>query len=239
MKIAIIGNSHLAALKFAVKDGLFCAKELDVTFWGVAGKGFAETSYEGGHFRTPYRDFVLKVSDGQHENLPAQAFDAIVFHGLPLNVWLYLSALRKASDDLRCYSRASLRDGLQMHLKGDPTYRLVEALRADYDRPVLISPLALKSEDSGELALHSITSDELNFLNSCISAILSDMQVEYVAQPLDTIRDYKYTKREFCLNSVRLAADLSIKHADDDYDHMNGQYGARVLREIVTRLAAR
>src|ERR1700722_9794672 len=109
MKIAVIGNSHLAALKLAVKDGLFYAKELEITFWGVAGKGFAETSYECGHFRTPYRNFALKVSDGQHETLPAHAFDAIVFHGLPLNVWLYLSALRKTSDDLRCYSRASLR----------------------------------------------------------------------------------------------------------------------------------
>ena len=189
-----------------------------------------------GHFRTPYTDFALKVSEGQYESLPAHEFDAIVFHGPPLNLGLYLTSLRRMSDDLRHYSSAFLREGLQMHLEWWPTYHLVQALRTDYDRRVLMSPLALKSEDSAELNGLSIRAEEFACVQSCIAAVLAEIRAEFVAQPSDTVRDYKYTKREFCLNSVRLGGDLSVQHATDDYEHMNGQYGARVLEEIAARL---
>jgi hypothetical protein len=237
MRIAIIGNSHLAALKVAVRDGLFRTGEPEITFWGTGGYGFNTISYEGGQFRTPLRDFVLKVSDGRYESLPAHDFDAIIFHGVLLNVGRYLSSLRKTSEDLRCYSRACLREGLQMCIEDAPTYPLVRSLRTDYDRRVLISPMPLMSEDDILFKERSVRAEEFEVLNSCIAGIFSDIGAEYVAQPSDTVRDYKCTKREFCVNSVGLIGDLSIKHPNTDHLHMNGQYGARVLEEIAARLS--
>jgi len=78
----------------------------------------------------------------------------------------------------------------------------------------------------------------LGLLNSHIRAILRDVRVEYIPQPSDTITEDKYTKREFCVHSVRLAAKLNCEHPADDYIHMNGQYGARVLRDIAVQLGA-
>jgi hypothetical protein len=225
MKIAIIGNSHIAALKLAVRDGLFRTDELDVTFWGTAGRGFDTISYEDGEFRTPLQDFVLKVSDGRYGSLPSQDFDVIIFHGILVNVGRYLSSLRKTSDDLRCYSRACLREALRMCIEAAPTYPLVRSLRTDYDRRVMMSAMPLMSEVSTEFEGREIRAEEFNLLNSCISAALSDIRAEYVAQPLDTVRDYKYTKREF------------LKFPHDDQVHMNGQYGACVLEEIAAKLA--
>jgi hypothetical protein len=238
MRIAVIGNSHIGALKVAIRDGQFKSDKFEITFWGVPGQCFTTVTYEGGHFRTSYRDFALKVSEGRHESLPVHDFDAIVFHGPPLNVERYLSSLRHVSDDLRCYSRACLHEALQRSIEGTRGYDLVRSLRTDYDRRVLMSPMPLISEDSAQFKGRSVRVEELKLLNSCISAILSDVRAEYVAQPSDTVRDYKYTKREFCVNSVGVFYDIR-KHPDDDYFHMNGQYGACVLHEIAAQLAVR
>lgn len=225
MKIACIGNSHLWALKGAIRTGLFKSDELEVTFWGTGGLGFDTISYEGGIFRTPLRDVALKISDGRYESLPAHEFDAIIFHGILPNVERYLSALRKMSDDIRRYSRAYLRDGLQTCIEGERPYPLICSLRADYKRRVLMSAVPLAPEDSAHFKERPMRCDEFKLVNSCISAILSDIRAEYVSQPSDTVSDYRYSKREF------LKSDNNI--------HMNGQYGASVLREIAVQLAVR
>ena len=238
MKIAVIGNSHLAALKLAVRDNLFSSGTLDVVFWGLPGPEFRSITYNNGRFQTPHKTLPLIISDGRYESLPAYDFDAIVFHGMVLNLSDYLFSLRKSSDGLLCYSSAFLRDGLRACIEQAPSWNLVRSLRADYDRRVLMSCMPLKSEDSGQFQGLSITADDSNLLNSYISAILSDIRVEYVPQPSDTICDHKYTKREFCVHSVRLAAKLSCEHPADDHIHMNKQYGERVLRDIAVKLGA-
>lgn len=227
MKIALIGNSHILALKRAVRTGLFKRDELELTFWGTGGLGFDTISYEGGIFRTPLWDMVLKVSDGRYELLPAHEFDAIIFHGRFPNVGHYLSALRKMSDDIRRYSRAYLRDGLQTCIEGERSYPLIRSLTTDYKGRVLMSAVPLAPEGSAHFIEQPIRGEEFNLVNSCISGILSDIRAEYVPQPSDTVRDYRYSKREF------------LKSADDGNIHMNDQYGAIVLREIAVQLGVR
>lgn len=225
MRIAIIGNSHLWALKDAIRTGLFIRNEFEFTFWGTGGLGFDTITYEGGSFRTPLRDVVLKVSNGRYESLPAHEFDAIIFHGIFPNVGHYLSALQKMSDDIRRYSRAYLCDGLRACIEGEKTYPLVHSLRADYERRVLMSAVPLTP--TAHSKERPIRREEFNLVDSCISAILSDMRAEYVAQPSETVLDYRFTKTEF------------VKIPSDDDIHMNRQYGAGVLREIAAQLSVR
>jgi len=239
VKIAIVGNSHLAALKVAVRKNLFAAEWLDVSFWGIPGPEFRSIIYDNGRLQTPHKAFALKISDGRYESLPVHDFDAIIFHGMVVNPSDYLFSLRKTTDHLLCYSSAFLREGLQACIEQAPAWDLVRSLRTDYDRRVLMSSMPLMSEDSGQFKGLSITADELNLLSSHIRAILCDMGVEYVPQPSVTVRDHKYTRGEFCVQSVRLAANLTCEHPDDDYLHMNGLYGARVLHDIDVQLSAR
>jgi hypothetical protein len=238
LKISIVGNSHLAALKLAVRRDLFAQERLDVSFWGLPGPEFNSITYSAGLLQTPCKSFVLNISDGLYESLPVREFDAIVFHGVALNVSDYLLSLRKASEHLRCYSNALLEDGLRSCIEQVPSWSLVRSLRAEFGGRLLMSAMPLSSEDGTKFNGISVTDDELAYLNSHIGAVLGKIGVEYVPQPSDTIRDSKYTKREFCVDSVRLAAKLCYKHPDDDYIHMNEQYGFQVLRAIGTRLSA-
>jgi hypothetical protein len=239
MKMAVVGNSHLAALKLAVQRDLFAQERLDIIFWGLPGPEFSGITYRAGMLQTPYTSLVLHVSDGLYESLPVREFDAIVFHGVALDVSVYLLSLRKASEHLRCYSNSLLRDGLRSRIEQMPSWNLVRSLRAEFGGRLLMSAMPLSSEDGAKFGGISVTDDELAHLNYHIDAVLGEIGVEYLPQPSDTIRDSKYTKREFCVDSVRLTAKLCQKHPDDDYVHMNEQYGVRVLQAVGTRLSAR
>ncbi|HVN64658.1 MAG TPA: hypothetical protein VMT58_08460, partial [Candidatus Binataceae bacterium] len=229
MKIAVVGNSHLAALKLAVQRNLFTQERLGIAFWGLPGPDFNAITYSAGTLQTPFTSFVLHISDGLYESLPVREFDAIVFHGVALNVGDYLLSLRKAREHLRCYSNAVLGDGLRSRIEQMPSWSLVRSLRAEFGGRLLMSAMPLSSEDGAKFKGISVSDDELAHLNHHIGAVLAEIGVEYLPQPPDTIRDSKYTKREFCVDSVRLTAKLCQKHPDDDYVHMNEQYGVRVL----------
>ena len=239
MKMAVVGNSHLAALKLAVQRHLFSQEGLYITFWGLPGPEFNAVSYSAGMLQTPYKSLVLHISDGLYESLPVREFDAIFFHGVALNVGEYLLSLRKGSEHLRCYSDALLRDGLRSRIQQMPSWSLVRSLRADFHGRLLMSAMPLSSEDGAKFNGILVTEEELARLNHHIGGVLGEIGVEYLPQPPDTIRDSKYTKREFCVDSVRLAPKLCHKHPDDDYVHMNEQYGVRVLQAVGTRLSAR
>jgi len=222
MKITFIGNSHLAALKRAVRRGLFSQKRLDINFWALPGEKFHSITISAGLLQTPYKSFVLQASDGLYESLPVREFDAIVFHGVVLNVSDFLLSLRKASGHLRCYSKAFLGDGLQSCIERVPSWSLVRSLRAEFGGRLLMSAIPLTSEDGSKFRGISVTDDEFADLNQHIGAVLGKIGVEYFPQPSDTIRDSKYTKREFCV----------------DYIHMNEQYGSQVLQALDTLLNA-
>jgi hypothetical protein len=238
MKIALVGNSHLAALKLAVRRHLFAQEGLDISFWGLPGPEFHSITLSAGLLQTPSKSFVLQISDGLYESLPVHEFDAIVFHGVALNVSDYLLSLRKVSPHLRSYSNAFLGDGLRSCMEQAPSWNLVRSLRSEFGGRLLMSAMPLSSEDGTKFKGISITDDELALLNTHIGAELGKINIEYVSQPPGTIRDGKYTKREFCIDSVRLAAKLCYKHPDDDYIHMNEQYGSEVLHAVGARLSA-
>jgi hypothetical protein len=222
MKIALVGNSHLGALKLAMRRGLFSRKGLDISFWALPGDKFYSITFSAGLLQTPYKGFVLQASDGLYESLPVREFDAIVFHGVVLKVSDYLLSLRKANGHLRCYSKALLGDGLRSCIEQVPSWSVVRSLRAEFGGRLLMSPAPLTSEDGTKFQGIPVTDDEFADLNGHIAAVLGRIGVEYVPQPSDTIRDSKYTKREFCV----------------DYIHMNELYGSRVLQTLDTQLSA-
>src|SRR5215467_7074724 len=133
MKITLVGNSHLGGLRTAIRRGLYPQERLDVNFWALPGEKFHSITLSAGLLQTPFKSFVLQASDGLYESLPVREFDAIVFHGVALDVGDYLLSLRKTSAHLRCYSNALLGDGLRSCIEQVPSWSLVRSLRAEFD----------------------------------------------------------------------------------------------------------
>src|ERR1700693_624705 len=116
MKVCVIGNSHMAALKLAIRQGVYVNSENAFTFWGTPGDSFNEITYANREFSTPHTPVVLEVSDSHYVTLPIDDFDALVFHGNQLHPWVIMQSLRMNSSDLRDYSVQFLSAGLDGHL---------------------------------------------------------------------------------------------------------------------------
>jgi hypothetical protein len=83
-------------------------------------------------------------------------------------------------------------------------------------------PSPLISEASEEQADLKIDYEELQRFNALVADRLEDEGITYIAQPLETIRENKWTKREFSV--------------ENNFRHMNARYGEIILRAIQSRL---
>lgn len=236
MKICIIGNSHLAALKLAIRDGLYQNDGLEIVFWGLHANRYGGIKYENGRLIGPDRDIVLLVSDGKYETVAPDDFDALVFHGPAVNYTLLLQSVRRHSADLRSYSVAFLRDGVAEYLDKRLTCELIRQIRLTYKGRLLVSPLPMISEQSRALNAQGVESAECALLDDILHGYFEQLGAEYIQQPEVTIVHNIYTAKEYCIDSVRLVAELNVKHPEDDCRHMNKLYGREVLRAIAEKL---
>ena len=238
MKICVIGNSHIAALKLAIKERLFQCKNMEVIFWGLPGRAYYRIVYEDGHFTTHgggRRGRVLEISDGRYQDINPNDFDALLFHGSHKASDLLFS-LRKHAADVREYSQGFLRAGIGAWLEDNFSVTLASSVEDSFRGKILLSPIAMVSEDSQENSAMEVRREELHFLNDVINDVLAKKKVTYVAQPDETIKENKYTDRRYSINSVRLSRDLDIKHEADEYFHMNAEYGREVLMNVENML---
>jgi hypothetical protein len=236
MKICVIGNSHIAALKLALRDGAFASAALDVAFWGLPGRGYSEIRYEDGRLCAADRDAVLTISEGRYQTVDPDEFEALVFHGPPINPSRVLSHLRQGRSDIGGYSGAFLRDGLAAFFAGSKIGQIVLKVRNDYRGRVLVSPMAMISRQSRMFENQGVGAWEVAAINEAFAAGLSGFGLEFVPQPPATVVHNCYTDESYCIGSVRLTGELDQKHPADDYWHMNGLYGGAVLAAIGARL---
>lgn len=239
MKVCIIGNSHIAALKLALRDGLFADDALEFVFWGVRGKQFLDVRLENGRLVSPDREFVLRVSGGKYETIDPGGFEALVFHGPMLNYTRFLALTHGLRSDPRSFSSAFLSEGIGSQLDRNPACALIGQIRKGYEGRILISPQPLISEQSGFFREGTIGSGERVALDEILQQYFLRLGAEYLPQPERTVVDHKYTAASYSVGSVALLGDLDIVHPSDEHDHMNGLYGAEVLRAIATALSRR
>ncbi|HVU21065.1 MAG TPA: hypothetical protein VHC71_14945 [Hyphomicrobium sp.] len=234
-KICIIGNSHIAALKVAVRDSFFQSDTLGFVFWGVRGRKFLEVKFESGRLVSPDPEFALVVSGGTHATINPSDFGALVFHG-PINYTSFIVWFRKLRRDSGTFSASFLVAGMKSHLHAKPTNALIRQIRSSYKGRILVSPQPLVSEESAFFGDQIISGGERAETDRILQEYFEQIGAEYLAQPESTIVDNKYTAKKYSINSVALIGDLNIKHPPNEHFHMNGCYGAEVLRTIYRKL---
>lgn len=66
------------------------------------------------------------------------------------------------------------------------------------------------------------------------AASLETANLRFLPPPANVLQDHGlYTRHEFSRGSRKLTRDMNVAHDDTDYIHMNGDYGAAVLRMLV------
>jgi hypothetical protein len=224
-RLCIIGNSHIGALRMAIKSEDFVDPGLDVVLWGFPGQSFKEVEFENGRLTHPNTQMALRISGGRHESIDPNEFDALAFVG-----GFQPGSMLAAFAEQGTLNEQRMKGWLRRNFvkKGHALALALEVVK-NASCHVLLLPSPFVSELSGERAKIKVEESDLERFNHMARAAFAEKRITYVPQPAETIRDGKWTAREYSLKN-------NHSHANQDYgaivlaairDHLNGSGGQR------------
>lgn len=244
MSILLIGNSHLAALRHALRrDHTRWPLLNDADFFGLPGNGLRQMDL---------RDGILYPRDKELEgraifyngvpDLPVSGYDrVIVVGGVKFNDALWVTAgVRSVAHPVvdgrapvsLAFFRAALDHVVQSSTAGHLIRRLAPLATVRYlsepfpSEEALDDPAAFPNIAAcaglGELAFMA---DEFNL------ALGRRLGCEVIAQPAQTLAAPGLTLTRFMHGSLRLNPRASVPH-ENDVLHGNALYGAEVLDQV-------
>jgi len=242
VRTCIIGTSHIAALKLAEKNA--AAAGLQCTFFGAPALAFAKVHVADGIIKgdESIREHLLRTSEGHYESINPAEFDAIVFHGIDLQPSSMIYSIARRNPGARIlFSQDFLFEGVSQWFKRTRTFSLARQLVGRSGTRIILSPVPCPAAPPSEDDKVSLT--HLKALRPQIHDILAQVCAQngmsFLRQPEETYDDEAYyTKREYSTGSVRLV-DLNRPHPEDDFTHMNAQYGALVMGRLATLLGSK
>ncbi|MBB1248192.1 hypothetical protein [Rhizobium sp. G21] len=224
MKIAIIGNSHIAALKMAWTEVSTEYGKHNITFFGHRGNRIANLVLQDGMLVAEERSLRrgLKFTSGGIGRIDLKAFDAFVVHGIGVEPF-YLPPDQFFSNGFRTQAAHDVMDKA-------PAMKLIQSIRSVSDRPVFVGhvPLAVASEISGDQSPDAF----FNGMKFAEDTVFSKLKARLVLQPPETIVNGRNTDPIYKQGSTSLAvgdAWDNTPHRTIDRFHMNGEYGKRWL----------
>ena len=256
MKICMIGNSHIGALKLGWKQ-IRHSHRHEVSFLGVPGVQVRNLAVEQGT--------VVPTSDGARryfektlgaESIELDRYDAVVLVGCGLNLvgalgvtsrWrpytLVDETARDSQTQFDLVSDRLFAEVLSSKVRRSFANKFATkvarqgATRVLYvTTPLPSSEIRLKPQEDPVLGLVAGAHGPAvaSLYRNAVEKVMGREKV--VFPPADVLVDGAMTDMRYSRGSLRL--DGKREHPDDDLNHMNADYGAVVLDVVFSRLAA-
>ncbi|MES2997115.1 MAG: hypothetical protein V4733_09935 [Verrucomicrobiota bacterium] len=220
MKLCIIGNSHVGALKRAWNqmEGSYSGTKID--FFAHRGDGMADLVVDGARLvanNRVLRDAMHFTSGGKDFIEPA-AYDCILVYALGLKSYHGLSAQGVSAR----VKELAAGDGVRSSV----SFGVMEKIRRISDKKIHLGHAPLPAAE--EVTTRNKPSGYfagVRFLNEKIFGALNS---ELVAQPRATIVNSRNTDPEFTKSSKRLEIGDKLDgklHPEYDASHMNDEFG--------------
>lgn len=232
MKICVIGNSHVGALKRAWDAMPGRHQSANITFFAARGRGLEGLAVNDGRL-VPETEFLkksLEFTSGGKQVIDPDEYDVSLVYGLGAS-GLFISPKRY-------YSSAVLRQAANDHVAGTPSFNLIRKIRQLTDKTVFVghSPLRAFRGEGFKVVEPEAYLFGLEVVNDFV---YSSIGSELVAQPLHTIVNGRFTNPLFSQGSKRLS--IRDKHDDEhhpenDYAHMNDEFGAEWLTSFLDNI---
>ena len=244
MRICITGRSHIAALKKALDDGKRAFQEHEIVFLGAPHNlYYEEVTIEGGTLRAfgKAAESFLMTSEGKYSRLDPDEFDAIVFYGCyrkPLAVFRSIISLGRENSDYM--SAEFLRACAKSWLYEQATLDRIKAIteRSKVQVYLMFEPF---DSEQAKVRQHpeALVSQELRqIIYDGLAEATADVGATAIFQPDETIVDQVFTLHKFSVGSTRLSSKEE-KHGNEDFSHMNDEYGAIALDHLMHNLEGR
>lgn len=257
MKIAIIGHSHVAALKRAADLGA-PPPGVSLRFFGSSGSVRPQLRLEGNRIVSgsrPTRQSYLLTAGIDHIDL--DAFDAFAMIGFTFEIRAFLNIFRahtryehaEFAPAMQIASRAALETVMADILAAAPGWDLGRAIRERTAKPVLMVPSPCPSEDI--LKRRSFRRFARTFDGPYPALVYEEFRTRaqaiadrggfiYVPHAAELLARPALTKPEYGIGSgdVGWTPDSQGPKRRADEWHMNADYGRLVLDDVLA-VAAR
>ena len=252
MKICIMGNSHLAALKLAWQQLSAEYSSIELVFFGARASAMAHLDVQNNCLVSthPETEHDMQFTSGGQNAIDLSSFDAVWLYGLACDVNLFIPTLtthqlESLTDINRKFlSRACFTQLCRDRLQHGILYKLTRLVRQISDLPVYVSPSPFPSRtcvDDPSEKWNALSANDGSVIQSSyydgIITALNDYNTVFIPQPNDSIVDFLFTAPQYAKDSIRLTEGLSTKHAHDDYVHMNQAYGVLFLQQAILTIA--
>lgn len=231
MKVCIIGNSHVGALKRAWDRISKDHPGLELVFFAHRGTGMSALKSRDGQLLTDDEALAsaMRFTSGGLDRIIPQDYDVFLIYGLRAspnfrngNQYISSQAENQAAEDL---TRNRL------------SFRILTMLRGLTDKRIFLGHDPLKAATvTRPKASPRHYQAGIEFLNE---RIYGPLGAEMLVQPVSTIVNGRNTHASFSLGSLRLAIGESsegVSHPNGEELHMNDGFGEVWLVNFFTRL---
>ncbi len=247
-RLCFLGNSHLASFKLGWDKISASHADTEFTFFGGPGYMMKHAKPIDGMIRpgtAALADSFRFLSGGKDYVDPAEydAFYIVAQFGLPRIALLvkrhtpewssYPGGSQLVSDD--CFDTL-----VENFAHEQMAFVLAKKLSQVTAKPIYIIPepmLSIKTAHGSEsnywkkLLSYGVGPELVSYYNE-LSKKLSGPQTKVLAQPIETTDGGLFTRSEFARGAVALREGLDRVTSEEDYAHMNGDYGAAFLKLI-------
>lgn len=251
LRLCLIGNSHLAAIKLGWQ--LLASKHPDVvpTFFGSPRNSLRELHWQGAALvcRSEPVKHNLQMTSGGLSEIDLRNFDAVLLCGLGFGLRqlarVYIShrhmGLGNWPDAVQRVSRACFQDAVSGQMRQTLASRLGHLIRERTAVPLLLVPTPMPVDTLLEGGDQDIIECWRPMIDSGDpSVLIAEYQRACAAlvppfsgilqQPEATLASPVTTHPSFQHGAVRLTEGLNERQPEGDVSHMNAAYGAQVLQ---------
>ena len=238
MRIALIGNSHIGALKGGWELPEFDRGGVEAVFFGAPGNGLVGMHLRDGAL-LPISDAsrrYMKVTSGGLDRVGSMydAYAIVGYFGIGFvaDVLVAHRTLEHLEGRSAPISRAALRAAARDALISTPALPLLEKLRHLTEAPVVLvadplpNPRISEVDTSGRWGLEHMPLVVQTY-HEALRNLGESTGTMIVTQPPETILAPSFTQPRFALD-----------HAEHGLRHMNAEYGALVMRDVLLSLSA-
>lgn len=228
MKVCILGNSHVSAVKTAWDqiESTFQG-QVSLTFFAARGDGPKNFALESNDLVPQTEDLKRQISftSGGLEKVHLDDFDVFVVYALGFNV------VKEANS---FYSQAVKNTVFEDRYFATPALHLIHLIRQYTDKPIFVGAHPFRASDSDNV--EAVMAPELirgiEFLKKQFEQRYNAV---FVPQSSVTTTDGRFTQMKYCNGSIKLevgAHNDGERHEMTDLTHMNAEYGKQWLKDF-------
>lgn len=219
LKICIVGTSHITSLKLGWEMVKSQFPDLQIVFFGGIGGSLR-------HLRVRNAKLVsiddkltrnLKYTSGGISEIDPDIYDAVILYGLNLK----LPRLRQG------ISRAVMKETIKDIVQRSLTLKVAAKFRKLNDRGFWIGANPMEGVNGNQLEAGPFYS--YGQIMEEAAHVFPVPGATFLPQPAETIGPDLRALSRFLVGSVRLMPSKngndSVAHPDDDFRHMNGEFG--------------